>query len=475
MKVDFSRMQELIQQPQESLSVELKAWIDPNCPDGIAKIVKTALAMRNHGGGYIVIGFNNDTLEPILDNIPGNVREIFHIDKIQGMIAKYSSEPFEITVEFPQRNGQDFPVIIIPTGIKTPVAAKRDLPSNNEGKLLIRAHTVYVRSLSSNNTPSTTQAQSKDWSKLIEICFDNREADIGRFIRRHLGAIGTEQLNSLAAVLAGSFKPETSTEDSLKEYFEESEQHYEQALTKRNFTLPEHGLPEHGIWEVGLILIGQVPDHAANQEFLNLLSSSNPNYTGWPVWLDGRRLGEDNRPYPLNEVWEALLISLSSRWPDRDFIEFMRFDPKGKFFLMRALEDDMASRTRPDTSPQPLTTLDCGLAIIQTAEAIAVGIEFAKSMGCLPEETTLAFAFKWTKLAERRLSSRTNLLQWIPGVLAHQNEVITFVNVPLDIPLSALSQYVNQVVKPLFEVFEGFNLSKDVVEDMTRNLIERKL
>jgi len=40
--IDSSRIQELIERPGENLSVELKRWIDPDNPDGIAKIVKAA-------------------------------------------------------------------------------------------------------------------------------------------------------------------------------------------------------------------------------------------------------------------------------------------------------------------------------------------------------------------------------------------------------------------------------------------------
>lgn len=455
----------MIQQPQESLSVELKAWIDPDQPEGIAKIVKTCLALRNHGGGYMVIGFDDDTLEPLLDSAPSNARQIFHIDKIQGMVAKYSSDPFEVTVEFPKRDGKDFPVIIIPTGVKTPVAAKSDLsPSGNP---LIRVDTVYVRSLSSNNTPSTTQAKSKDWNRLIEVCFDNREADIGRFIRRHLGSIGIEQLNSLTTAFTENLKPKVSNEDLLREYIQESEQHYEQALTNRPAPLPEHGA-----WEVGLILQGEVPPHSTNQEFLNLLRSSNPDYTGWPVWLDSRRFGNENYPYVIDGSWEVLLIFLRDGLSN--IIDFIRLHPKGKFFLRRALQDDMENTNR---SPQALTALDFSLTIERTAEAIAVGMAFAKSMGCLPEETTLAFAFKWTKLKGRKISSwaRSNFGRSIPSIhSAYQDEMITFVNVPLDVPLSAISQYVNQAVKPLFEIFGGFALSENSIEGITRKLIERR-
>jgi len=117
MAINSEQIKKLIQQPQESLSVEIKAWINPNDPEGTAKIVKTAIAMRNNNGGYMVFGFDDKTLQPLLDDAPSNVTEIFHIDKIQRMIAKYSSEIFEVSVEFPKREEQEFPVIVIPIGI----------------------------------------------------------------------------------------------------------------------------------------------------------------------------------------------------------------------------------------------------------------------------------------------------------------------------------------------------------------------
>jgi hypothetical protein len=123
-----------------------------------------------------------------------------------------------------------------------------------------------------------------------------------------------------------------------------------------------------------------------------------------------------------------------------------------------------------------MTILDFSLPITNTAEAIAVGMAFAKAMGCPAEDTQLAFAFKWTKLRGRRLTSWVHPDREIfPEPSAYQNEVLTFVNVPLDTPLSALGNFVNQVVQPLFEVFEGRVISRDVVEDLTRRLIERKL
>ena len=118
MENDASRIQDLVEHPQESLSVEVKRWINPDTSEGIAKIVKGAIAIRNFGGGYFVIGFDNESLTPDTQNQPPNIRELFHIDKIQGMTAKYSSSPFEVTVNFVERDGIEYPVIGIPSGVK---------------------------------------------------------------------------------------------------------------------------------------------------------------------------------------------------------------------------------------------------------------------------------------------------------------------------------------------------------------------
>jgi len=464
MDVDSSRIQELVERPGESLSVELKRWLDPNHPDGIAKIVKAALALRNHGGGYIVIGFDNNTFEPDTENVPENVKHLFHIDMVQGLISRFASEPFEISVEFPEREEQAYPVIVIPSGVKTPVASKSDL--HDDGRTLVKVDAVYVRSLRANNTPSTTKATWKDWPKIIEVCFDNREADIGRFLRRHLSGLRPEIVREFATALSQQAEPEVTTEELLRRYLQESEVRYDSVVKERKLTLPEHG-----VWEVALLFIGEVPQHSANKDFLNLLDSSNPDYTGWPVWLDSRGFRDERScPYVFDGVWEAFIASMETGWSDLDF---MRLDPRGQFYLRRAFQDDISGSPR---TPSPLTALDFGLPVIRTAEAIAVGIAFAKAMGCNPEETELAFALRWTKLRGRKLVSWADPGRYIsPGRSAYQDEVYVQINVPLDTPLSAVGEFVNRAVQPLFEIFDGFVLSKQVVEDLTRRLIERRL
>jgi hypothetical protein len=381
------------------------------------------------------------------------------------MISRFASDPFEVSVEFQDRDGQTFPVIVIPPGVKTPVASKSDLREN--GKIIIGEHEVYMRSLRANNTPSTTKATWKDWPNIVDVCFENREADIGRFLRRHLGSLKPEIVRDFAAAISKGIEPPIDAEDLLRRYLLEGQERFKIVLRERNATLPDHGT-----WEVALMIEGEVPPHSPNREFLNLLDSSNPNYTGWPIWLVTRGFQEkDFSPYVCEGVWETMIIPKESLWGCD--IDFMRLDPKGYFYLQRALQDDVSSSPR---APKPLTALDFGLPIIRTAEAIAVGMAFGKAMGCNSEKTTMCFAFRWTRLRGRQLVSWANPGRLMsPGRKAYQDDITSFVRVPLETPLAALAEFVYRIVGPLYEVFDGFALSKNVVEDLTRRLIERKL
>ncbi|MDQ7797865.1 MAG: ATP-binding protein [Candidatus Edwardsbacteria bacterium] len=462
MSKDDEQINSLIGRPQESLSIELKRWIDPDQPDGICKMVRAALALRNNNGGYLVIGFDNETLLPDQNNIPADVRSIFNKDKIQGLISKYSSELFEIDIEYPEREKQLYPVIIIPSGVKQPVACKSDLI--HEGNKLLAVDAVYVRTLESNNTPSTSIVKWKDWPKVIDICFDNREADIGRFIRRHLSALALPEVQSVLTALFTGTNQKKTIEQIMSDFIGYCDSRYE--VVRREKAVE---LPDFGTWEVALIILGEVPQYHSNKEFLNLIASANPNYTGWPIWLDTRSFHESERPYVNSNTWETYA---ASRMSILSHVDFMIYDPLGRFYLRRALQDDLREGRN---APEPFKELDFGLAILRTAEAMAVGMAFAKAMRCEIDKTTLYFSFKWTRLQGRELSSWANYDRYMnSGKISYQDLFEQRVQIPLETPLSAIGDYVSKVVNPLFNIFDGFSLSNQIIDEMIEKHFSRK-
>ena len=126
MSTSDEELTQLLTAPRESLDLELKQWIDPEVSEGIAKIAKGCIASRNNNGGRLVIGFKNEG-KPDPDNVPADVRTTFHVDVVQEIVSHYASEAFPIDVQFGAAGGGTYPVIIVPAGMHTPVAAKSTL------------------------------------------------------------------------------------------------------------------------------------------------------------------------------------------------------------------------------------------------------------------------------------------------------------------------------------------------------------
>lgn len=467
MQVDQELVQSLIDSPTESLAVELKRWLDPDQVEGKAKIVKAALALRNNDGGYLLIGFDDTTHLPDPNGAPESIETAFHTDKIQALVSRYASEVFEVAVAFPRRSGQLYPVIVVPPGIRTPVAAKCDLETEDgSNRKLIATNDVYIRTLNANHTVSSSKAGWSDWPRIMEICLDNREANIGRFIRRHLGGTSAEMVREALEAIQSSNSTGSCMSSAAEEVVAIGAARFQDRVAQL-----ELSLPQHGAWEVSLAVRGGGVDHRPNEEFLNLLHSSNPGFTGWPVWLTARDFVDPRyRPYIFEGAWERLIVSPEDG-PRRQ-IDFARFEPAGRFYQRRAFEDDL--RTSPP-APAAGAELDFVLPVVRTAEAIAVGLAFARAMGYSEEAAELDFAFRWSGLGGRILTSWVQPMRHLHWARrAEQGTVMHSLRVPIDTPTSAIGAFVATAVRPLFELFEGFQLADNVVEELTLEILRRR-
>jgi hypothetical protein len=114
--------------------------------------------------------------------------------------------------------------------------------------------------------------------------------------------------------------------------------------------------------------------------------------------------------------------------------------------------------------------------IVRVAEAMGVGIAFAKALEWEPDQTTLGFAFRWHNLKGRRLSAWANPFSGLGGDgIAHDDTIESCVQFSLDTPLSAVPHFVDEATKRLFVAFNGTTIPRNVIEDLVRRLFERRL
>ncbi|MEY9199437.1 hypothetical protein ABIA16_004616 [Sinorhizobium fredii] len=449
----------LVNAPAEALNVEIKRWISPSEPAGIAKIAIACMALRNRNGGYLIIGFDNNTLEPTTEGIPADVKAEFHIDVIQQIVSKYSSVPFEVSVAFGKRDGMEFPVIGVGGGVTAPVAASKELTADN--KSLIRQHAVYFRTLNASGVPSSSPARHSDWNEIVEICFENREADIGRFLRRHLGIGGAKAFLELAA---GSEVP--SLRERAVEALNRNEERMTVAVAARG-----HGqlYAERGTWSALLLIDPPLPDDFSAQKFFNVISSANPNYTGWPVWLDSRSFQrEEDRPILVDKIWEASIIELNGGWSG-SHADFYRLNRSGELYLWRVLQDDLTDKVPPGAF------LDPGLMIYRVLETLVVGLAFAKAFG-RGEETTLAFAFRWKNLASREIDAWADRTRYFSSHgKAMGAEAEGFIEIRADTPPEAVAAHAQAVTRDLFELWGGWEYPLKAIEQQLERLLKRTM
>jgi schlafen family protein len=462
---DEDQIRALVTRPGEALNVEIKRWVDPAEPAGSAKIVKAAFALRNRNGGYLVIGFDDNTLQPDAPNQLEDVRGSFHQDIIQGLISRHASEPFEVHVFFAERKGHTYPVIFIPQGVRVPVVVKNAL-QDTRGTRLLSVGDVYFRTLEANGTPSTARARPQDWRDILEICFENREADIDRFLRRQLAA---EDIARLVGALRGEpLAPDDTLRQRCNSILESGEKSFSNAIKERGLTAHERVLLDGLTWEIALAI--DPPNTAAlpDRDFFATFVASNPKYTGWPIWLDARAAADEwSRPVVRSGAWEALIVALSDTTSHR--MEFFRVDPRGDFYLRRLLQDDaVPQRLEPGSRFDPV------LMIYRVSEAFAVGIAVAKGLGW-GDSAKLGFNFRWRKLKGRRLDSWANPIVYVPGGPSQEDEIATFVEIPLTTALSAIPGFVEAATRELFVAFDGTKLSRETYEEQGRKLIERRL
>lgn len=450
----------LIHNLSESYSVEVKSWFDPMSADGKIKLIKAMIALRNNDGGRLVIGFDDATMAAVQEGRPESVRTTFGQDAVQALVTRYSSEAFEVQVQYVENGGADHPVICVPAGVRTPVATKGEVKDPDTQRVILPINTVYVRTLQSNNTVSTAAARWQDWDRICGLCFDNREADIGRFVRRHLDSAALPQLAELFANTATPIGPDASALSA--QWLDIGLGVFNARLAARSITVPKVGY-----FELGAVIIGELKKGlASNQSMLNLIKSANRRFTGLPffVTLDGANAQE--RPLLIEDGWERLFIDQTGAL-GFDIIDFWRVEPR-KLYAIRAFHEDGRPETREQRILSFTAPIWCG------GDALIEAVSIARSMVESPGASELAVTMRWTGLSGRRLSSAGSSRFFSAAGSATLDDVaVSTLTVPLDLPDSAIALRTGHALAPLYRKFQGFEMPQKVVDEEIAQLLSR--
>jgi predicted HTH transcriptional regulator len=153
-------LERLILEPVETLEVEYKEWLDLRNNPHRAKLAKELIALANHGGGHVVIGFSDPemTSRPKPDDY-----DYVTADYINGIVAAYAEPPFHCELT----QVRDHLVISVPAGATVPIRSKKG-SQNDE---IIRDR-YYTRRPGPNSEPPQS---GLEWDTLLRRCIANNQ------------------------------------------------------------------------------------------------------------------------------------------------------------------------------------------------------------------------------------------------------------------------------------------------------------
>jgi len=322
MSID-AQLQELVDTPTERLDVELKAWVDLTDNGNRAQLAKAILALANHGGGFVVIGFDDggQSAAGRPQNLDG-----YNQDRINDIVDRFAEPSFHCDVHYVRRtqDGAIHPIVVIPGGHRTPVRCKRGSQGNE-----VHENRYYMR----RPGPASEEAKSAhEWDELIGRCVRHRRDEVAEILRNVLEG----RAPRIESTMEEAARLDAWTAESLERW---------NAATG---AIPDNGanagicMP-HGHYSVSAVIdatrvtLAQAEDAAKN--------AARTKYTGWTPWWWPTR--EGLRPYVEGNVIERS-VGANDQDVRPDHADFWRISQQGQLFIIRGYtEDGMPDRVEP--------------------------------------------------------------------------------------------------------------------------------
>lgn len=431
-----SRFNDWLLNPSESLDFEVKGWINPSTDDEHKGLIAKALiALENHGGGFLLIGYVDDgggKLSPDQAR-PSDLAE-FSADEINNILKKFAEPPFHVNVTFQihPESGEEFPLIQTNGQTKVPIRAAKGTQQQT-----IKKDSYYIRRP---GPSSEAPADGYEWDRLIHRCVLNQKSEIMETLREFLDL---SYVGGTPTSASGSVDS-----SSLISFCNAANLKWQEI----NAGLLEDNPSKitHGYFDFGCEIQGISKNLKTNVILANIASLK--RYTGWPILVSLN--DPENRPYLYEGLIEASLVKL--KYPSSAHADFWRVDPKGFIYLLRGYQEDSLGELSEMTNQRaPGSGLELTLPVWRVGEFILRINELASTM--FEDGYSISMKCEWTGLEGRSLFSFNNRRLIFDGHVCKADRVESQSNFSGGMVQNFLPQIVEGLVSDLYLAFDFFS------------------
>ena len=430
----IEELRTLITEPREDLAYEYKDWLNLTSKEHKATLAKAAIALANHGGGYIVIGFaeQGQTLES--RTCPEGFPEITQ-DSVNAVIRRYADPEFHCEVyNVPHPDtGVSHTVVSVPSTLTVPVMSRRDYQGE------IAQNSCYIRKPG----PRSEQPQTaEEWRTLINRCVRTNQ---------------DEMLEAIRSIVTGRVETQDSIPnalDDLQDYCIASHDRWKELVSYEPDNSPAR-FP-HGYYEMAFSLVSATPANSLDELKGRLREAGRIDLSGWPPFLHASR----QAPYPHEDFVEAWLGEKDHngrRSKQSYFYDFWRASRDGKLYTIRAYFEDGPNNAPGDVFYTSTPVLRIGEGLLFTSR-------FAETF---EEVDQITVHCRFTGLEGRYLASDEPITPLNTFLHRHYtsrtDEVLLKGQITQQQVQDNLAEFLHPLLQPLYEKFNFFGLSFDRV------------
>ena len=437
-------LQPLISEPREDLSVEYKSWLDLTRKEHKATLAKAAIALTNHGGGFIVIGFAEQGAELYSQACSSNIPEITQ-DAVNAVIRRYATPEFHCRVDCitHPKTGVAHPIITVPGNLTVPVMSMRDCPK------VIDKNRCYIRKPGPRSEEPQT---SEEWRESLNRCLLAGREDM------------LEAIRSIVSGRVESQNPAPNALSALKTYCNDARERWKKLVVEEPENSPAR-FP-HGYYEMGFSLVGAQPANELAEVKNRLAIARNILLTGWPPFSEIYP-GWTAEPYKnFVEAWVGRPVYVDAMEREPAHCDFWRVSRDGKLYTIRGYFEDGAELFPAGK------VFDVTLPIWRIAEGLLFASRFAETFDGV---AAIAIQCRFTGLNGRRLRY-INGERFLPNsYVSGTDEIMLTRQVAPQQVRDNLAEILHSLLLPLYEYFQFFQLPFDLVKEELGKLLKFNL
>ena len=439
---ELSNPERFILNPTEDLDAEYKGWLDLRVAPDRANLAKAVIALANHGGGVIVLGFEELLTGLVARPKPTEIPDVTQ-DDINAAVSRYATPQLHCRlylVEHPDVSSVH-PVIRVPGG-DVPILGKRDQSDSG-----LEQHKVYIRKPG----PKSEEPQTADeWRKLLDRCVMARREELLDSIRGIvLGRVEESDLDATAVGLEG--------------FMDSSRAAWMTLVQDKPMDAP-YRFP-NGHYEV-VIAPGNLQPTISLSELKDRLAvAQRVKTSGWPPFMD---IGVNQlSPYASGgsiEAWIGRPLP-NKMFNDPSYADFWRASPSGQLYTIRGYWEDSVEWTN-SLRRSPGTTLAVNISVIRVLECLRFASCFMRTFGDVEE---VIVQCQYTGLSDRTLIDSSEPAFSIRRGVSQVDQVQLTRQFTLQQLEDNMPEVLSHLMAPLLEHFDFFRLTVDHVQ----NIIER--